>query len=110
MRARTPPLNDAITVDIARGRITANENLASMTGRDPTADARGRSPDHLRIMADIRPAASPADVRECAPHEPALLRGPAAHHPLRPEGAGSAHPKVFANAPSRTPIRVLESS
>src|SRR3954469_18455198 len=98
---------DAVAVDIARGRVAANQIIDAPGRSERASDARGRRPDHLGVMPNVLPIARPAVVREGAGREIAFLRRPTADHRLGREGAVRSHPQVLADPATRLTVRML---
>src|SRR5438105_14871117 len=97
-------------VDVAGGRVTADEIIDARRRGDRAADALRGWPDHLRVMADIGPVAAAAVVREDAGNEITLLRRPAADHRLETERASRPHPQILADAAPLRTVRMGEQA
>ena len=78
-RGRTG-LGYSAPVDIAGGRITADQEIARAAAGNGAAEPRRRRPDYLAVVADLGPVAGSADRWEYSGAEGGLLRRPAGDH------------------------------
>ncbi len=82
--------------DIARRAVATDQIIPMPAARHGAADAPGRRPDDLGIMADIAPVAGGAVVWKTARLEIAIFLDPGSDHRHMIISVARTHPEIFA--------------
>lgn len=108
-RSSLAPLRDSGPSDVAGRGVAADEIVQPGRRRDGAADALALWPDDLRVMGNVHPVSSAADVRKCSRLKESGPGRPVRDHAFRSEHASGALPQILALAAECFGGRVLKA-